>query len=70
MGDPGTVDACEKHQGKNGYLGLVLWMQKFSLIYHTYILIVCVLCWGLVGTPVPEENSEMEQKLGSCAYTD
>ena len=26
--------------------------------------------WGLVGTPIPEENSEKGQKLNSCVYPD
>ena len=52
-------------QSKGGILDVLL-----AAVFTVLVMSSCIRNWGLVGTPVPEENSERGQKLGSCAYPD
>ena len=54
---------------KNGISGV---KARPMMKCHRTVLVMssCIRNWGLVGTPVPEENYERGQKLGSCAYPD
>ena len=48
------AEGCDINQGPRGLL----------------VMSSCIRNWGLIGTPVSEENSERGQKIGSCAYLD
>ena len=44
--------------------------KRRLFVIRVLVMSSCIRNWGLAGTPVPEENSEKGQKLGSCAYPD